>query len=176
MLQSLWCGNRYGRMPLSIRRIQLYIRGKVNSAKKSDRGVISRVLCEAVIYLAAALPQSVPSNLPAGIGRAARLLLGLAPGKVCHAPEITLRPVGSYPTFSPLPDHTIADRITGRYVFCGTFSPDASSGPGVTRCRALWSPDFPPGRTPRRRPTPRSQKKLGVACYSSSPARSSPSS
>jgi len=42
------------------------------------------------------------------------LLAGLAPNGVCHAPRVTARPVGSYPTFSPLPCYR-------RFIFCGTF-------------------------------------------------------
>ena len=40
-------------------------------------------------------------------------LLGLAPGKACRAPQVTRRPVGSYPAFSPLPGAAgvTADRL-----------------------------------------------------------------
>ncbi len=67
--------------------------------------------------------------------RAAVPLLGLAPGGVYRAPNVTIRAVRSYRTFSPLP---AAGR---RCVFCGT-----SQGlplPAVSRHPALWSSDFP---------------------------------
>jgi hypothetical protein len=63
------------------------------------------------------------------------LLFGLAPRGVCHASNVAIRAVGSYPTFSPLPnspDHhwpalgfasSLPPRSmrTGGLSFCGTF-------------------------------------------------------
>jgi len=69
-------------------------------------------------------------------------LLGLAPDKVCTATPVTWRPVGSYPTISPLP----AAEVTGGVFSVALSVPAATASrraPGVTRCRALRSPDFP---------------------------------
>jgi hypothetical protein len=48
-------------------------------------------------------------------------LFGLAPDGVFHAPEFTLRAVGSYPAFSPLLEpQTDAWGLIQRFIFCGT--------------------------------------------------------
>ena len=63
------------------------------------------------------------------------LLFGLAPRGVFRAPDVAIRAVGSYPTFSPLPNALRRNRqprgfpqacrrgasITGGLIFCGTF-------------------------------------------------------
>jgi hypothetical protein len=63
------------------------------------------------------------------------LLFGLAPRGVFRAPDVATRAVGSYPTFSPLPNGLRRNRqgcgfpqacrrgdsITGGLIFCGTF-------------------------------------------------------
>jgi len=63
------------------------------------------------------------------------LLFGLAPRGVCRAPDVAIRAVGSYPTFSPLPNDADRNRrasgfplacrrglcVTGGLIFCGTF-------------------------------------------------------
>ena len=63
------------------------------------------------------------------------LLFGLAPRGVCRAPDVAIRAVGSYPTFSPLPNDADQNRraigfplacrrglcVTGGLIFCGTF-------------------------------------------------------
>ena len=63
------------------------------------------------------------------------LLFGLAPRGVFRAPDVATRAVGSYPTFSPLPNALRRNRqgcgfpqscrrgdsITGGLIFCGTF-------------------------------------------------------
>jgi hypothetical protein len=63
------------------------------------------------------------------------LLFGLAPRGVFRAPDVAIRAVGSYPTFSPLPNAPRRNRqgcgfpqacrrgdsITGGLIFCGTF-------------------------------------------------------
>ncbi len=89
------------------------------------------------------------SNLPARLGTENPLfsarenaprLFGLAPGEVCLAMLVTKHAVGSYPTFSPLPRHSLKGD-GGRFV-----SVALSLGlhpAGVTRHRFLWSPDFP---------------------------------
>ena len=63
---------------------------------------------------------AMPCNLPGCLARAAlerhpraEALLGLAPGGVCRAVDVTTDAVGSYPTLSPLPPR-------GRFAFCGT--------------------------------------------------------
>lgn len=81
------------------------------------------------------------------------LLFGLAPRGVFRAPDVTTRAVGSYPTFSPLPNALDRKRpasgfaegrpprckLTGGLIFCGTFRSSAASAnsqsqpPGVTR-------------------------------------------
>jgi hypothetical protein len=69
-------------------------------------------------------------------------LLGLAPDKVCTATPVTWRPVGSCPTISPLP----AAEVAGGVFSVALSVPVATASrraPGVTRCRALRSPDFP---------------------------------
>lgn len=74
-------------------------------------------------------------------------LFGLAPGEVCLATAVARSPVGSYPTFSPLPSP-----VGRRFPFCGTFSP--SPVPGIARRPALRCPDFPPSREGGRPPGP----------------------
>jgi hypothetical protein len=63
------------------------------------------------------------------------LLFGLAPRGVFRAPNVAIRAVGSYPTFSPLPNALRRNRqprgfpqacrrganVTGGLIFCGTF-------------------------------------------------------
>ena len=63
------------------------------------------------------------------------LLFGLAPRRVFRAPDVATRAVGSYPTFSPLPNALHRNRqVLGfaadppprckthrRFIFCGTF-------------------------------------------------------
>jgi hypothetical protein len=63
------------------------------------------------------------------------LLFGLAPRGVSRAPNVAIRAVGSYPTFSPLPNELDRNRrtigfplvcrrglrVTGGLIFCGTF-------------------------------------------------------
>ena len=91
------------------------------------------------------------------------LLFGLAPRGVFRAPNVAIRAVGSYPTFSPLPNALDRKRRASgfseslpprskrhrRFIFCGTFRSRASrhafarlrtQPPGVTRRVALPSP------------------------------------
>jgi hypothetical protein len=94
------------------------------------------------------------------------LLFGLAPRGVFHAPDVAIRAVGSYPTFSPLPNALDRNRqpcgfpqvcrrdtsLTGGLIFCGTFrrrrftagfhrrTSHEGHPPGVTRRVALSSP------------------------------------
>lgn len=102
---------------------------------------VSRVLSWTIIYLDAPLPVR-SCDLPAGIGRTAHLLLGLAPDEVCHAVAVTVDAVGSYPTISPLP-------IAGRYIFCGTlysltapgcYPASCSVEPGLSSGKRMRSP------------------------------------
>jgi hypothetical protein len=88
------------------------------------------------------------------------LLFGLAPRGVFRAPDVAIRAVGSYPTFSPLPNALRQNRqgcgfpqacrrganATGGLIFCGTFRSRESwfacayretQPPGVTRRVAL---------------------------------------
>jgi hypothetical protein len=80
------------------------------------------------------------------------LLFGLAPRGVFRALKIAIEAVGSYPTFSPLPNEgSIARRLAGfparchraalrrRFVFCGTIRglTFIAKPPGVTRRVAL---------------------------------------
>ncbi len=87
--------------------------------------------------IARALLQPTRKNWP---GRPPSLL-GLAPNGACLARHVTMAPVGSYPTFSPLP-------AMPAVCFCGAFQ--GSPPLDVIQRPALWSPDFPPRRLPRR--------------------------
>jgi len=101
------------------------------------------------------------------------LLFGLAPRGVFRAPAIADEAVGSYPTFSPLPNaptergelevfpracHRVCPHR--RFIFCGTFRSRAShrtfarretQPPGVTRRVALY-PEEPPVAASKGRP------------------------
>ena len=88
----------------------------------------------AIIYLEPPSP-AVSSSLPAWLGRTIHTLLGLAPDEVYHAVHITVNPVSSYLTFSPLPPF-------GGGILSAALSV-ALRLPGVTRRHALWSSDFP---------------------------------
>src|SRR5205823_1423165 len=56
---------------------------------------------------------------------------------------VTRPPVGSYPTFSPLPDGASPEINAARRFFSVALS-FGSPRLGVTQRPALWSPDFPP--------------------------------
>jgi hypothetical protein len=68
----------------------------------------------AAIHLGRMLP-SASCNLPgrltrkliAGLSPSTPSLFGFAPGGVCHAAAVTSCAVGSYPTLSPLPRHSL---------------------------------------------------------------------
>ena len=69
------------------------------------------------------------------------LILGLAPGGVSRASNVTVGAVSSYLAFSPL-----SRDLSGRYVFCDTFRAlglSSRSPPLLTGRPALWSSDFP---------------------------------
>ena len=95
-------------------------------------------------------------------------LFGLAPNGVYRAASLTLGAVGSYPTFSPLPQASLR-----RFILCGTFRQPSSrincpacipGETGVTRHRALWCSDFPLLTNQRQKQSstlPRSAKILG---------------
>ena len=97
------------------------------------------------------------------------LLFGLAPRGVFRAPDVATRAVGSYPTFSPLPNALDPIRRAlgfaaglpprykshRRFIFCGTFRSraagcpcglPAAQPPGVTRRVALPSPTLASSR------------------------------
>jgi hypothetical protein len=103
------------------------------------------------------------------------LLFGLAPRGVFRAPGVTTGAVGSYPTFSPLPNGAAFRRrpagfparchraaLRRRSILCGTFrsavvapsfSPASStSPPGVTRRVALSRVPLTALRSPSKRP------------------------
>ncbi len=79
--------------------------------------------------------QLAPSSLLHTGWASPPLLFGLAPRGVFRAPDVAIRAVGSYPTFSPLPNALRRNRqgcgfpqscrrgesITGGLIFCGTF-------------------------------------------------------
>ena len=106
---------------------------------------------ERIICLSSRYPEPVP--LSRNLERAAPgSLFGLAPDGVFRAASLALRAVRSYPTFSPLPP-TLANRRRFNFLWhcpsesLSTFRPRVSqstSGPEVTRHRALWCSDFPP--------------------------------
>ena len=111
-------------------------------------------------------PGRLTRKLIAGLSPGTPSLFGFAPGGVCHAAPVTSCAVGSYPTLSPLPRHSLrpvqyllsqfrtenpphtfsgialdpAQRKTGRFPFCGTF-------PGVTPAGCYPAPCFHGART-----------------------------
>ncbi len=97
------------------------------------------------------LPGRLTRKLIAGLSPGTPSLFGFAPGGVCHAAPVTSCAVGSYPTLSPLPRHSLRPV---QYPFSGRktasrFSWNCSE-PGATKDGAvsfLWH--FPWGR-PRR--------------------------
>ena len=88
------------------------------------------------------------------------LLFGLAPRGVFRAPDVAIRAVGSYPTFSPLPNALRRNRqgcgfpqacrrgdsITGGLIFCGTFRSR------ISPARSRWPRNATPWRYQARRP------------------------
>ena len=135
---------------------------KRTSAVKSAGEPVSRILCAALslarlasrFSLAQRDDHSSRSRIAPGLQQPTRgsqqlalssllhtgwasppLLFGLAPRGVFRAPDVAIRAVGSYPTFSPLPNALRRNRqgcgfpqacrrgdsITGGLIFCGTF-------------------------------------------------------
>ena len=89
------------------------------------------------------------------------LLFGLASDGVFRAPELTLRAVGSYPAFSPLPLRgkpqrgglfSVALSVTRSLLRVPECIPSLTTE--VTRHRALRSSDFPPRAETRSDPPP----------------------
>jgi hypothetical protein len=88
------------------------------------------------------------------------LLFGLAPRGVFRAPDVAILAVGSYPTFSPLPNALDRNRraigfpltcrrgpsLTGGLIFCGTFRSRAF----MVRSRQLAPAESVEGVTPWR--------------------------
>ncbi len=102
--------------------------------------------------------QDTSNDQPEGLGAGhATFLLGLSPGGVCRAGEVTYPEVSSYLTISPLPSPVT-------WPAGGVFSVALSlilRSVGVTHHPALWSPDFPPaGRTRRRLPGDRTPRRI----------------
>ena len=71
----------------------------------------------------------------------ARGLFDLSTHKVCLAPNVTIRTVGSYPTFSPLP----TDKVDWRFVSVAlsVFLSSPTEILPVRKYGALCCPDFP---------------------------------
>ena len=67
-----------------------------------------------------------------------RRLFDLAPVGVCHAADVAVSAVGSYPTFSPLLAMTCK-----RFLFCGTVRRAGTHAQELPGNLAQWSPDFP---------------------------------
>ena len=112
--------------------------------------------------------QSAPSSSLHTGWASPPLLFGLAPRGVFRAPDVAIRAVGSYPTFSPLPNALDRNRqpcgfpqvcrrgtsLTGGLIFCGTFrrrnltagsrrrTHHEAHPPGVTRRVALSLPSL----------------------------------
>jgi len=86
------------------------------------------------------------SNLPAGIARAGRRLLGLAGGGVCRAGTVTDAAVRSYRTISPLPFQAV--------YFLWHCPFPINREVAVSHHRALSCSDFPPAKICRRLPDP----------------------
>ena len=117
-------------------------------------GAISRVLSSrfpvvTVIPLGPELPQG-SSDLTRKLGGGASsggvctppaFLFGIAPSGVCHATHIAVCPVGSYPTFSPLPRLLRHGGIFS--VALSVTLPLKAAFLAVSQHCARWSPDFP---------------------------------
>jgi len=100
-------------------------------------GSVSQLLGILIIYLRDLPADSGEYLLPEGIVD----LFDLAARKVYHAPSVTLRAVGSYPTFSPSPRRNKAvyflwHCLLPKRLHCGT--------PGFPGYGTLCCPDFPP--------------------------------
>ena len=94
---------------------------------------VSRILSGAAIHLCG----------PPGPRRAgSTVLLGLAPGGVCHARHVTAAPVRSYRTVSPLPVRD--SRVAAPSAVCSLrHFPAGFPGWALLTALALWCPDFP---------------------------------
>jgi hypothetical protein len=118
--------------------------------------------------------QSAPSSSLHTGWASPPLLFGLAPRGVFRAPDVAIRAVGSYPTFSPLPNALDRNRqprgfpqacrrgtsLTGGLIFCGTFrrrnltagfhrqTHHEARPPGVTRRVALSLPSLARSQRP----------------------------
>ncbi len=110
-----------------------------------------------VIYLGCGVTPAARCGLPEALGARAtprrhsraRLCLALLPTGVAWPRRLPDAPVGSYPTFSPLPAPALAQAAGGLFLWpC----PRGCPLPGVTRRRALWSADFPRRPEPPRPP------------------------
>jgi len=141
--------------------VMIFLRNPVTYRKEAGES-ISRILCASLslaptcvgISIARRDDHSSRSRIAPGLEQPTResqqvapssclhtgwasppLLFGLAPRGVFRAPDVATRAVGSYPTFSPLPNGLRRNRqgcgfpqacrrgdsITGGLIFCGTF-------------------------------------------------------
>ena len=109
--------------------------GKPNSVPDRDRAAIISLDRSSPIG-SCGLPARLAAShrcAPSPEREAARML-GLAPAGGCLAGHVSMPPVSSYLTFSPLP-------CAGQSVSVALLR--ASPRPDVIRQRALWSSDFP---------------------------------
>jgi len=83
------------------------------------------------------------SDRPANIGRGIHSLLDLAPDEVYQATDVTGGPVGSYPTFSPLPRPPPLGKSFLAVYFLRHWLSLPMKRPGIARHHPLRSPDFP---------------------------------
>ncbi len=102
-------------------------------------------------------------------------LFGLAPHGVYRAPEVTLRAVGSYPAFSPLPRGPC--ELRGG-IFSVTLSIGRDFRPGPPRLfprhAALWCSDFPLPPRRERPSTRREGSRRGLSSQGESMGRMGP--
>src|SRR4051812_45528024 len=105
--------------------------------------LVSRILSGAAIHLCG----------PPGPRRAgSTVLLGLAPGGVCRARRVTVAPVRSYRTLSPLPVRD--SRVAAPSAVCSLWHfPAGFPGGALLTALALWCPDFPRRHQPPRLPS-----------------------
>ncbi len=122
------------------------------------RQVISRVLCRksyfflGLIYLDDIVADTTPAVYPRVWDEPSTHCLTLLLIRFAAPPPVAKGAVGSYPTFSPLLNPTVAcfSQESADVVLSGMFSVALSvtagyspRSPGITRYHALRSPDFP---------------------------------
>jgi hypothetical protein len=119
-LRTGWCGPRSDYKPGSVplRAVTICLRRRLPGAS-SDR-----------------YPRTEASSLK-------RPPIWSCSGRGLPGRPVTRPPVGSYPTFSPLPDCSSPEIVAAWRLFSVALS-FGSPRLGVTQRPALWSPDFPP--------------------------------